>query len=333
MLQTVQISFQLFLIYIVLQLTLETQHQKQRGTIYILLWTQFDREPFMYWKLKRVHFTAMNCKYQNCYLTDQKMFFEDITDFDAILFNSINTTRGLELPLIRTDNQIYLFVSTDSASNYPLRSEDYNSFFNYSWTYKLSSDIPFPYLIVRDKRGNILGPKKYMHWMRLSNMADIKKSDKDRLRNKTIAAAWFVTNCAATNHRSDYAHGLKAALGKYNLSLDIYGHCGDKKCPKDRIDECLELIESDYYFYLSFENSFSEDYVTEKLLTALEHYAVPIVFGGANYSRYVYCQFAIFAVTILLRPRKCWLSKHADRFTSSCHLILKRRRTCYEASH
>lgn len=287
MFQIAQISLQLFIIYMVFKFSFEYSHRKR--LIYILIWTPYDREPFMYWKLKRVHFTAMNCKFQNCYLTDKKTFFDDLTDFDAILFNAINTTDSIELPVIRSDNQIYVFVSTDSATNFPIICEDFNLYFNYSWTYKLDSDIPFPYLIVRDKRGNILGPKKDIRWMDKSNMENIKKSDKYRLQNKTIAAAWFVTNCPATNRRLDYAIGLRVALEKYNLTLDIYGHCGEKKCPKDRMDDCFALIESDYYFYLSFENSFSEDYVTEKLLTALEHYAVPIVYGGADYSRYVYC--------------------------------------------
>ncbi|XP_063375065.1 alpha-(1,3)-fucosyltransferase C-like [Cydia amplana] len=53
------------------------------------------------------------------------------------------------------------------------------------------------------------------------------------------------------------------------------------------MEECLKLIQEQYYFYLSFENSFSEDYVTEKLLTALENYAVPVVYGGANYTRFM----------------------------------------------
>lgn len=285
MFQTVHISLQLLIIYMVLKFSLESRRKKEDGIKYILLWTRYDREPFMYWKLKKVHFRAMNCKFQNCYLTNKKTFFKDITNFDAILFNAINLTGGMELPVIRSDNQIYVFVSTDSAANFPLTSEDFNLFFNYSWTYKLNSDIPFPYFIVRDKRGNILGPKKNMRWMDKRNMDNIKKSDKNRLQNKTIAAAWFVTNCGATSRRLDYANGLRIALRKYSLSLDIYGHCGDKKCPKDRIDDCFELIESNYYFYLSFENSFSEDYVTEKVLTALEHYAVPVVFGGADYSR------------------------------------------------
>lgn len=47
-------------------------------------------------------------------------------------------------------------------------------------------------------------------------------------------------------------------------------------------EECIDIVEENYYFYLAFENS---DYVTEKLMTALDHYTVPVVLGGANYSR------------------------------------------------
>ncbi|KAJ2937861.1 hypothetical protein O0L34_g18682 [Tuta absoluta] len=47
------------------------------------------------------------------------------------------------------------------------------------------------------------------------------------------------------------------------------------------------MIKNNYYFYLSFENSFCDDYVTEKLLNAVQNYAVPIVYGGANYSRFL----------------------------------------------
>nr|XP_053607875.1 alpha-(1,3)-fucosyltransferase C-like isoform X2 [Plodia interpunctella] len=40
-------------------------------------------------------------------------------------------------------------------------------------------------------------------------------------------------------------------------------------------------------FKQTFENSFSEDYVTEKLLIALKNNAIPVVYGGANYTRFM----------------------------------------------
>ena len=45
--------------------------------------------------------------------------------------------------------------------------------------------------------------------------------------------------------------------------MDIYGDCGERKCRKDS-DQCFKDIEKNYKFYLSFENSFCTEYITEK---------------------------------------------------------------------
>ena len=42
----------------------------------------------------------------------------------------------------------------------------------------------------------------------------------------------------------------------------------------------------DYFrFYLSFENAICQDYVTEKIFNALRLNTIPIVLGGANYTK------------------------------------------------
>ena len=49
------------------------------------------------------------------------------------------------------------------------------------------------------------------------------------------------------------------------------------------VDKCVEFIDKNYMFYLAFENSFCEDYVSEKLWNHLNGNLVPIVYGSANY--------------------------------------------------
>ena len=49
---------------------------------------------------------------------------------------------------------------------------------------------------------------------------------------------------------------------------------------------CLEMLERKYKFYLSFENAVCEDYITEKFFKVLNYNLVPIVLGGANYSKF-----------------------------------------------
>lgn len=261
--------------------SVKSHHQKEPGVIYILLWTDKQREPFRFWSKKRKSFIAMNCEYQNCYIAHNSDYFEDVTDFDAILFNPLGISD--DLPLARSDNQLYVFVALEPSAYLPL-PDKWNGFFNYTWSYKLNSDILNPYFVVRNKRGEVVGPKMQPHWIKAKAMKPAPKSVIEKLQNKTTAVAWFVTNCG--NHkRLGYAHKLNAILNQDHLIVDIYGGCGNKICPRERFEDCVDLVEKYYYFYLSFENSYCEDYVTEKLMTALDHYTVPVVLGGANYSR------------------------------------------------
>lgn len=62
------------------------------------------------------------------------------------------------------------------------------------------------------------------------------------------------------------------------------GACGNLSCPRGT-KACRALL-SDYLFYLAFENSLCADYITEKLWRVLGK-AVPVVLGGANYTKYL----------------------------------------------
>ena len=97
----------------------------------------------------------------------------------------------------------------------------------------------------------------------------------DYALNKTKKVAWFVSNCEAKNGRLDYAR----QLGKY-IQVDIYGACGTKQCPRNS-DNCYEMLNTDYKFYLAFENSNCIDYITEKFyVNGLKYNVLPIVMGA-----------------------------------------------------
>lgn len=260
---------------------------KRQDLKYVLQWTTSNVAPFLFMGRGQEGFIKRNCPVQNCFMTDDRLYFRDVKDFDVVLFNGPELHRSYwTFPTQRAPYQIYTFVSTESSDNYPICQPSFDYFFNRTWTYKLDSDIPFNYIIITNKRYQIIGPKREMHWIDINKMLPINDSIKARLAKKTKAAAWFVSNCYAVNDRDTIAKSLKDELKKYGLQLDIYGKCGDMICEKYEQKQCSALVERDYYFYLAFENSFSEDYVTEKLLTALQHYSVPVVYGAANYSRF-----------------------------------------------
>lgn len=265
------------------------EYEKQNELLYIAIWTSKDYVPFKYWQMKQTSFHTMNCEFQNCYIVDDVNYFKDVTDYDAILFNSIDLKFYTELPMVRSDNQMYIFVSTESSTNYPT-IEKFDWFFNYTFTYRIDSDIFYSYFIIRSKSGKVIAPKNNVTWIKVKNMKPTSDYVIERLSKKKIAAAWFVTNCHPTT-RLNYLHSLRSGLQKYKHDVDVFGVCeANKHCARNVSDDCYALIESDYYFYLSFENSFTPDYVTEKLMNALDYYAVPVVMGGANYSKYVYIE-------------------------------------------
>lgn len=253
--------------------------------IVILIWTRIEIPPFIYMDKERMK----NCFYNNCVITANKSYFKKVKDFDVILFHVVDLDLSKFLvPEERSEKQKYIFVSHEPVDLYgiPTPVDYYNGLFNLTWTYKFESDVILRYLVIKNKKGEVIGPKKDMHWIDFDHMKPTSEKIKRKLQTKYKAAVWFVTHCVTPGSREIYVQRLSGELKKYNLDIDIYGHCGELKCTQGN-ENCHVVVETDYYFYLAFENSLCEDYVTEKVLTATKHFAVPIVYGGANYTRYV----------------------------------------------
>lgn len=277
----------LVIVFVILKTpNVTSNNQKQHGVIYILLWSSLTDPPFVYWEPKHKSLKSNNCTFNNCYIVKERDFFEDVTDYDAIMINVAGLKfNQQDLPSARSDNQLYVFVAMEPAAYWSLLEDTFNYFFNYTMTYRLDSDIINPYFFVKNKRGVVVGPKINARFRNITWMKPTSDSIIAKLSNKTKAAAWFVTNCYDRNQRLSFGYRIKEALSQYNLTADIIGLCGLNICGKSQNWLCVDKIEKSYYFYFAFENSNCEDYVTEKVMTALTHYTVPVVYGGANYSR------------------------------------------------
>lgn len=95
--------------------------------------------------------------------------------------------------------------------------------------------------------------------------------------------AWMASHCSTDGRREDYIRQLK----RY-IRVDSFGYCGENRFCDRNInsqENCYEMLESKYKFFLSFENSICTDYVTEKFFWITTRYLVPVVYGGADYSR------------------------------------------------
>ena len=245
-------------------ITNSTNHIKQfkilawTGSRYGQDWNMTGTKPFE------------TCKYSNCYGTTDK---NEYNSSDVILFQMrmINA-----FPKHRFPFQKWVMHMHES----PMWEKSYskwNNLFNATWTYKRTSDIWTNY----SHPGNLGGLfKKTSHSLRNLTL-------KNYALGKTKPIAWLVSDCPKSKmFRINYAKKLQNFI-----PVDIYGHCGPLKCGprfvygKGQVKTtCLELLEKRYKFYLSFENSLCDDYVSEKLWTALRLNIVPIVLGAYNYS-------------------------------------------------
>lgn len=136
--------------------------------------------------------------------------------------------------------------------------------FNITISYSTITDIRVPYGITKQLSPNA-------HWVQEPPYSKRSKS-----------VLWMVSNCNTQSKREDYVDELK----KY-IDVDIVGRCGDvdMNCPREKRNECEDKIIKQYYFYLGFENSICDDYITEKVWKRLKQGVIPVVLGRGNYSK------------------------------------------------
>ena len=153
-----------------------------------------------------------------------------------------------------------------------VKIEEMDGLFNWTMTYRLNSDVQLLY-------GRTI--KRSVPLMPSPSPSTIGKEKKKK------KVAWMASHCPTSSKREKYVRQLQQFV-----QVDVYGKCGNGtfNCPRNEMHlisdpQCYVQLAADYKFYLSFENSICTDYVTEKFFDILQHEMVPIVLGGADYSR------------------------------------------------
>ncbi|KAH3799453.1 alpha-(1,3)-fucosyltransferase C-like [Dreissena polymorpha] len=204
------------------------------------------------------------CYYQNCFMTDDDTI--SIHNHSAIVF-TMTEQNDFSPPIRRIDtrpDQVWLFFGLESPINHQFLGHRHKSWLNtmnWSMSYRTDSDIFFPYGMLRTLQsgGKPVQPSVFSR--------------------KTQHAAWIVSHCKADSMRDEYVQEMI----DFGLKVDIFGRCSGSEFSE--ISEMKRTIELNYKFYLSFENSFCTDYITEKFFFYFSWEVVLVTRGGANYSR------------------------------------------------
>ncbi len=180
-------------------------------------------------------FEEQECYIKQCTISENSV---DAKIADAILFSNTNSFPNFP----RKNNQIWIYYRLESPLNTAIIPSHVRGRMNWTATYRLDSTIVTPYekFVLYDP--NVLQNPHVRNYAKF----------------KTKMVAWFVSNCRASNNRLQYAQ----ELGKY-IGVDIYGRCGPLTCARKSKD-CFKMLNTDYKFYLAFENSNCIDYITEK---------------------------------------------------------------------
>lgn len=167
-------------------------------------------------------------------------------------------------------------------------------------TYRLDSDIPFTYGYLQPKVSvtNVLtdvfqllflqdqhyhyppGKDELKPWKTFNRSAflDYLESSEGnylkKLAFKPNKALWVASECDRPSKREEVV-----ALLNQNFTVDVAGKCGTFWCGTRSTWYDQNNCEANYKFYLSLENSFCQDYVTEKLFFRLSQNVIPIVWG------------------------------------------------------
>ena len=235
--------------------TLNVEISKNTTNKIILWYVKTRYQPPMPHLVKLQHCPEMNCR-----MTSNRKY---LNQSSAVLFAAQLISE--KQPPQKSKDQVWIFHNHESPldmwSYLPtFRRDQWKGMFNWTMDYRTEADIRSPYGILKRRSEP-----------RIRNYTDV-------VRKKKGLVSWMVSHCKTEGKRELYVKKMKTYL-----PVGMLGGCGGKQCGRTRDDECLTEINK-YKFYLSFENAFCPDYITEKFYLFYSVDVVPIVRGGGNYA-------------------------------------------------
>ena len=212
--------------------------------------------------LEKVNQYAKTCFYNNCeFIKDRGFLKQSSAVIFCVTCGGFKSTPPLQ-PFERPGNQVWIYFGVESpqyrAKLHKNQEPVWKNSMNWSMNFRLDSEVIYPYGYLKTRESL---PER--------NYSEI-------YRQKTKFAAWIVSNCWTYSKRDLFVQRLQ----EHGVPVDVYGRCG-----KHRISDAAEMINKDYKFYLSFENSFCTDYITEKFFQYYSSDTLLVVRGGADYNK------------------------------------------------
>ncbi|KAJ2954135.1 hypothetical protein O0L34_g2357 [Tuta absoluta] len=138
---------------------------------------------------------------------------------------------------------------------------------------------------------NVVAPRKDVKWIKHENMLPVSDDVRRILAGKRAdkVVAWF-DSCSALAPKvypviAKLSRQLKI---KYGIAIHRFGKYSGNDCNSDETkDSCNQMLRKDFHFYLAFEEQIADDFVSDNVLRAFNNSVIPIVLGGANYTRFL----------------------------------------------
>lgn len=246
----------------------------------ILIWNSPERIETSVFGTGHEPFVRHGCEVFECIIFDKQTALP-AAKYDAIIVN-VHELWLTQLPFFRRQqHQRFIFFTQESpTSMFLLNVNNLKNYFNWTMSYRLNSDIQLLYGRIQPRPS---APKTRRETRKLIE-ATGRPSARNYASNKVKQVAWMASHCNTASLRETYVR----QLSKF-IAIDVYGECGNLSCVRSNSNwlsdpECYNMLETKYKFYLSFENSICDDYVTEKFFEIMNRNIVPVVYGGANYN-------------------------------------------------